>query len=326
MDRRSLLAGIGWIVASSASAQSQRRTAARLGILMDLPATDANAIARVGALINGLAALGWKVGSTLNIDIRWGAESTDQRRRDAAALVQAGPDVLMTSATPPTREIQRLTRDIPVVFTTVIDPIGAGFVESFAKPGGNITGFTNFEPALSGKWVELLLEIEPRTETVIVVSDPQLRASQLQVAAIVDAARAKGRNTVDVDLGSDEGIERAFGAATAGRTGAIVTSSPSASTRRHVVIQNAERFRFPAVYPGRHHVLDGGLVSYGPDLVEPFRLAAGYIDRILRGERPGDLPVQLPTKLETVLNLRTSRAAGLPISTSLLARADEMLD
>lgn len=326
INRRSIVVGLGLLSQACRSALAQSRfRVARLGVLMDLPATDPAGIARVAALMDGLAALGWKLGSTLDLQIRWATDDRAQRRRDAEALLAARPDVLFTSASPPTREAQDLTRTVPIVFTTVIDPVGAGFVESLNRPGGNITGFTNLEPSISAKWVQILLEVDPRIEQIITVMEKGLRASELQAEYIASAARTAGLPVVTVDLMDEKAVQSAF-EKTGRRSGAVLTSSPSATARRLSVIGAAERFKVPTMYPGRHHVVAGGLISYGPDLVDPFRQAASYVDRILRGEAPALLPVQMPTRQEMVLNAQTARSIDITFSQALLARADEVID
>jgi len=270
-----------------------------------------------------LEQLGWTVGRDLKIDIRQVGSDLDSLRRYAAELVALAPDVILAISSPTVAALQEVTREVPIVFAGVIDPVGAGFVESMARPGGNITGFIAFEYAIAAKWLELLKEIAPSVTRAAVLRDPTFAAGIGQFAAI----QAVGRigielSVIDVhDVGTIERAIAAFARRSDG--GLIVTASPFATNHPDVIPALAARYKLPAVYPFRYY---GGLISYGPDTVSQLRPAAGYVDRILKGEKPGDLPVQAPTKYELVINLKTAKALGLEIPPTVLARADDVIE
>ena len=293
---------------------------------MNRTADDPEASSFVGALAQGLAELGWTIGRNVRIEYRWGANDADLDRIYAAELVALAPEVILAAGTLSVAALQRVTRTLPVVFVTVTDPVGAGLVDSLAQPGGNTTGFMLFEYSLSGKWLELLKQIAPGVTRVAVLRDPANPAGSTQFAAIQAVAQSLGVEVSPVSVRDGE-IERAVTAfAVSANGGLIVTGSASATRYGETIIKLAARHKLPAVYPNRFSILAGGLICYGPDRIDMYRRAAGYIDRILKGEKPADLPVQAPTKYELVINLKTAKALGLTVPHSLLARADEVIE
>jgi putative ABC transport system substrate-binding protein len=287
---------------------------------------DAEGQARLTAFAQALEQLGWSEGRNLRIESRW-ATAGDIHRR-AAELVSLAPDVLVAATgTATTAPLLQATRTLPIVFAIVIDPVGAGFVESLARPGGNATGFTLYEYSISGKWLELLKEIAPKVSRVAVLRDPAIASGIGQFGAVQIVAPSLGVTLTPVDVRDASEIERGVSAFARGSSGGlIVTASPLASSHRELITTLAARHKLPAVYSARHYITVGGLLSYGPDLIDQFGRAAGYVDRILRGEKPADLPVQAPAKYQLVVNLKTARALGLDIPPSLLARADEVIE
>jgi putative ABC transport system substrate-binding protein len=278
-------------------------------------------------LLQGLQQLGWVEGRNLRVDIRWAAGNVDDTRKYAAELTALAPDIILAAGSLAAGPLLQATRTIPIVFTHVPDPVGAGFIDSMARPGGNATGFTSFDYGLSVKWLELLKEIAPQVTRVGVIRDPNLTAGIGQWGAIQGAAPAAGVEVVPVNVRDAAEIERAVAAfARLGNGGLIVTASGLAVVHRDLIIALAARHKLPAVFWQRFFVADGGLISYGDDVIEHYRLAAGYIDRILKGEKPGDLPVQLSTKLELVINLKAAKSLGLDVPDALLARADEVIE
>ncbi len=257
----------------------------------------------------------------------WGAGSADRFRTYAIELVALKPDVVLAAAGATMPSLLQATRTVPIVFVLVPDPVGAGFVEGLARPGGNATGFTNFEYGLSGKWLELLKEIAPRVTRAAVLRDSSEPAGIGQWGAIQSMAPSLGVEVGLIGVRDADEIERGIAAFARGSNGGlIVTGSAPAAVNREMIIALAARHRLPAVYPNRYFASDGGLISYGPDAIDPFRRAAGYVDRILKGEKPADLPVQAPTKYELVINLKTAKALGLDMPPSVLARADEVIE
>jgi len=291
----------------------------RIGVLMYLPADDPEGQARLAALVQTLKQLGWSDGRNLQIDTRWA--TADDIRRQAAELVALAPDALVAgTGTASVAPLLEATRTLPIVFVTVIDPVGAGFVASLAQPGGNATGFTIFEYSMSGKWLELLKEIEPRVTRVAVLRDPALASGTGQFGAVQIVAPSLGVQVTPVDVRDAGEIERALTAFARGLNGGlIVTGTPLAFVHRDLIISLANRHRLPAVYWHRRFV-------DGPDTTDPFRRAAGYVDRIPKGEKPADLPVQAPTKYELAINLKTAKALGLEVPATVLARADEVIE
>jgi len=310
----------------AAHAQQPERVR-RIGVLMGRSANDKEGQAFVAAFLQGLQELGWSVGHNVIVDIRWSADSNADARKYAAELVALAPDVILAQGSSPVASLLQVTSTVPIVFTNVADPVGAGYVDSLARPGGNITGFAPFEYSMSGKWLQLLKEIAPGVTRVAVFRDPSLALGPAQFAAIQAAAPSLG-----VELrpfaGRDEGeIERAITAfAQSPNSGLIVTGSPLSASHRDLFITLAARYRLPAVYWARFWVAAGGLISYGLELLDPFRRAPGYVDRILKGEKPAELPVQAPTKYELVINLKTAKALGLNVPLGLQQRADEVIE
>jgi putative ABC transport system substrate-binding protein len=263
----------------------------------------------------------------VRIDTRWGAGDAERTRRYAVELLAFAPDVILASASPSVVALQQASRTVPIVFGSVIDPVGAGIVASLARPGGNATGFTAFEYSISGKWLELLKQIAPSVTRVAVLRDPAIASGIGQFAAIQAVAPSFGVELTPVDVRDAGEIERAIKAFERSPNGGlIVTGSPLAGTHRNLITTLADRYRLPAVYAFRYFVTVGGLLSYSPDTTDEFRRAAGYVDRILKGEKPADLPVQAPTKYELTINLKTAKALGLTIPQSLLATADEVIE
>jgi putative ABC transport system substrate-binding protein len=324
-DFITLLGGAAvWPLAARAQQAERMR---RIGMLTNLAADDALATARVAAFAQAMHELGWIVGRNLRIDYRWGQNDPERLRKYAAELVALAPEVIVANANPSTTALQHATRSVPVVFVNQVDPVGAGFVESLARPGGNITGFTNFEYGLGGKWLELLKDIAPRVTRVAVLRDPASASGTGQLGAIQSVAPSFGVELRPIDVRNTGEIERALAAfSRMPNGGMIVTGTGFALSHRDAILALAARHGLPAVYSFRHHVEHGGLISYAPDALDPYLRAAGYVDRILKGEKPADLPVQAPTKFELVINLKTAKTLGLEIPPTLLARADEVIE
>jgi putative ABC transport system substrate-binding protein len=294
---------------------------------MNLGADDPESMLRISALLQTLQQLGWTDGRNVRIDTRWGAGDPERVRKQAAELLALAPDVILASGSSTMGPLLHLTRAVPIVFAVVVDPVGAGFVDSLARPGGNATGFTQFEYGISGKWLELLKQIAPGITRAAVIRDPTLTSGTAQFAAIQSVAPAAGVEVTPVNVRDATQIERAVAAfARSANGGLIVTGSALAVVHRDLIIALAERHKLPAVYYRRYFAAVGGLASYGPDIVDQYRRAAGYVDRILKGDKPGDLPVQAPTKYELVINLKTAKALGLEVPPMLLARADEVIE
>jgi putative ABC transport system substrate-binding protein len=320
-------AAVAWPLAARAQQPERMR---RIGVLMYWSADDAEGQARHAAFTQALKQLGWSDGGNLRIDTRWA--TADDVRRHAAELVALAPDVLVAGGgTATVAPLLEATRTVPIVFVAVIDPVGAGFVASLARPGGNATGFTIHEYSMSGKWLELLKEIAPGVKRAAVLRDPGIASGIGQFGAVQIVAPSMGVELSPVDVRDAGEIERAVtgfaqAAPARGSNGLIVTASTMAVLHRQPIIAVAARHRLPAVYSERGSVTAGGLISYGPDRLDQFRHAAGYVDRILKGEKPADLPVQAPTKYELVINLKTAKAMGLEVPATLLARADEVIE
>jgi ABC-type uncharacterized transport system substrate-binding protein len=329
MKRRefiSLLGGAAVVWPPTTYAQ-QRKPMRRIGLLMARAADDPAGQVLVAAFMQGLQDRGWTVGRNVSIDIRWGAGDPDRYRAYAAELVALDPDVILAPTTAPVRALLQVTRSVPIVFATATDPVGGGLVASLAHPGGNVTGFLARELGFSAKWLELLKEVAPRLERVAVLRDSTTTGGVGQFAAIQTAAPAFGVELTPIDLRDASEIERAVRAfARQPNGGLIMISASRADLHRKLIIALAAQHQLPAIYPLRLHVAEGGLMSYGPDQVDQYRLAAIYVDRILKGEKPADLPVQAPTKYELVINLKTAKALGLEIPPTLLARADEVIE
>ena len=326
--RRKFLATLGGAVAAwplAARAQQPDRVR-RIGVLITLAADDPEGQARVAAFRQGLQQLGWTGGHDVQIETRW-ATSNIEARKHAAELIALAPDLILATGSPTVAALQQATRSVPIVFVNVADPVGAGFVDGLARPGGNITGFALYEYSMSGKFLELLKEIAPRVTRVAVLRDPAIAAGSGQLGVIQALAPSFGVELTPIGVREPGEIERGISAIAHGPNGGvIVTGSPLAVIHRELIIALAARHRLPAVYFYRFFVREGGLISYGPDSIDPYRRAAGYVDRILKGEKPADLPVQAPTKYELAINLKTARTLGLDVPATLLARADEVID
>jgi putative tryptophan/tyrosine transport system substrate-binding protein len=327
-NRREFIAALGSAAAWPQMARSQTRgEMRRVGILLNLAGDDAEGRLRLSAVLQALRDLGWIEGSNLRIDPRWGAGSAENFSKYAQELIDIAPDVILATGTPVVDALQRVTRTVPIVFVTVIDPVGAGFVESLARPGRNITGFALFEYGMSGKWAELLKQIMPGLTQVAVIRDQAIGSGTGQLAAIQAVAPSLAMELRPVPVSDPGEIERSLTAFAGGpNRGLIVTASTLALVHRDLIVALAARYKLPAVYPDRTFVTAGGLISYGPNRVDPYQRAAGYIDRILKGEKPADLPVQSPVKYEVVINLNTAKTLGLQIPPSVLARADEVIE
>ena len=316
---------VSWPLVARAQQGERMR---RVGVLVGSTADDPNFQARMAAFQDSLAQSGWIDGRNVRIDTRWATSNADDLRRHAAELAALAPDVILAATgTATTAPLLQATRTVPIVFVIVIDPVGAGFVASLARPGGNATGFLMFEYGLSGKWLELLKQIVPGVTRAAVLRDPTIASGIGQFGALQAVAPSLGVELSPVDVRDAPEIERAVTAlARSGNGGLIVTPSAVANRHRDLIATLAVRHHLPAVYGSSHYVAAGGLISYGPDYVDQYRRAAGYVDRILKGEKPADLPVQAPTKYELVINLKTAKALGLTVPDALLARADEVME
>jgi putative ABC transport system substrate-binding protein len=330
MRRREFLgvlgsAGIAWPLAAAAQQPERIR---RIGPLMAAGADDPEYQSRIGVFRQRLEQLGWTEGRNARIDIRWATTNADEIRRHAGELTALAPDVILAATgTTTVAPLLEATRAVPIVFVLVIDPVGAGFVSSLARPGGNATGFLMFEYGLSGKWLELLKQIAPSITKVAVLRDPAIASGVGQFGAVRSAAPSFGMEASPINVRDAGEIERDITAfARSSNGGVVVTASPRASLHRNLIVTLAARYRLPAVYASRHFVEGGGLISYGPDILDQYRGAASYVDRILKGEKPADLPVQAPTKFELVLNLKAAKALGLTMPPALLARADQIVE
>jgi putative ABC transport system substrate-binding protein len=327
MRRREFIAGLGSAVAWPLSARTQpAERVRRIGILLPATADDVQFQARVGAFLQGLALFGWTIGGNVRIDTRWAGSNAADIRRQAAELAALAPDVILANGSSTLAPLLQATRTVPIVFAIVADPVGSGFVDGLERPGGNATGFMNFEYSLSGKWLELLKQIAPGMTRAAILRDATQGSGAVQFGVIQAVAPSLRVEVNPVNVRDAGEIERAVAAfARAPNGGLVVTDSAAATLHRNLIITLAARHKLPAVYWERFLVTGGGLISYGPNFVEQFRQAAGYVDRILMGEKPADLPVQAPTKYETVINLKTAKALGLTIPETLLATADEVI-
>jgi putative tryptophan/tyrosine transport system substrate-binding protein len=334
IGRRELLALAGGFGAGAAvivwppAVQAQRPERVRsIGVLMPLAATDSDGQARVAALLQGLRQLGWADGHNLRVDTRWAAGNADDIRKYAAELAALAPDAILATGSATTGPLLQATRAVPIVFVIVPDPVGAGFVDSLARPGGNATGFMSFEFSLSGKWVELLKQIAPSVTRAAVIRDPAITAGIGQFGAIQSVAPSFGVEVSPINVRDADEIERAVTAfARSANGGLIVTGSALAAIHTNLIVSLAARHKLPAVYYERFFATAGGLISYGPDNLDQYRRAATYLDHILKGEKPADLPVQAPSKYQLVINLKTAKALGITVPQSILARADEVIE
>jgi len=313
-----------WPLAARAQQPEPMR---RIGVLMNRAANDPDGQARLAAFKQNLQQLGWTDGGNVRIDTRWGEDDVERERRYAAELVALAPDVILASGTLSVAPLQRSSRTLPIVFVGVVDPIGGGIVDSLARPGGNATGFLVFEYSLGGKWLDLLRQVAPSVTRVAVLRDPDIPSGTAMFGVIQSAAQSVGLEVRPVGMRDAGEIERAVADfARPANGGLIVTIGASVSVHRDLIVTLAARHKLPAVYAYRFMVAAGGLMSYSPDQVDEFRRAAGYVDRILKGEKPGELPVQAPTKYELVINLKTAKALGLTIPQALLAAADQVIE
>ena len=328
MRRREFITLLGGAAAWPVAARAQQGERMRhVGVLMSQTADDPEGKARAAEFLQALQQLGWTVGRNVRIDTRWPAGDADRARRYAAELVALSPDVILSSGSTNLRALQEATRSLPIVFVAVTDPVGAGFIANLPHPGANTTGFNQFEYGISAKWLELLKQISPGVTQVAVLRNPVQASGIGQLGAISSAAASIGVELNPVDIRDVGEIERAVTSLARLRNGGlIVPSSALAVVHRELIVTLAAKHRLPAVYFRRFFVAAGGLISYGPDTIDQFHRAAGYVDRILKGEKPADLPVQAPTKYELVINLKTAKALGLEIPPSLLARADEVIE
>jgi putative ABC transport system substrate-binding protein len=321
-----LLSGttVVWPIAAWAQ---QREQIARIGVLMSAAADDPEGQARITAFKQGLQKLGWIEGQNVRIEVRWAGGDATLDRKFATELATLMPDVILATASQTVAALQAVTRTVPIVFAHAVDPVGAGFVDSLARPGGNTTGFVLFEYGLGAKWLELLKEIAPNVTRVAVLRDPAIAAGTGQFGAIQSVAPSLGVELTPVNVRDPGEIERAISAfARSSNGGLIVTAAPLALVYRDLIVTLAARHKLCAVYNLRPFVTAGGLIFYGPDIADQYRRAAGYIDRVLKGEKPADLPVQAPTKFEMATNMKTAKALGITIPVSLLTRADEIIE
>jgi putative ABC transport system substrate-binding protein len=322
--RREFIARLGgaaaWPVVARAQQAERMR---RIGVLMNFAADDAEGQSRLAAFLQGLQEFGWAAGRNVQIDTRWGTFDAEHFRRYATELVALSPDVILASTSGAMMALQQAAYRAPIVFVAVADPVSGGFVDSLARPGGNATGFTQFEYGISTKWLELLKEIAPRVRRVAVLRNVAFASGSGQLGALQGVTSSFGVELRPIDIRSASEIERAIAR---GAIDGLIVTGGGAGTHRKLIITLAARHQLPAVYPYRYFVADGGLISYGPNLVDQYRQAAGYVDRILKGEKPADLPVQAPTKYELVVNLKTAKALGITVPQTLLARADEVIE
>jgi putative tryptophan/tyrosine transport system substrate-binding protein len=329
MQRRDFVTLLGGAVATwplAAHAQQPERVR-RISVLMAGVADDPELKARIATFQQELRELGWTDGRNVRFDYRWAAGNPDRIRSYAAELVALAPDVILTEASSTVGVLLQATRAVPIVFATVADPVGAGYVDSLARPGGNVTGFLLFEYGIAGKWLALLKQIAPALTRAAVIRDPAISAGIGQWAVIQAIAPSMGVELSLVNMRDADEIERDITAlAHSLNGGLIVTASPLATQHRDLIIRLAADQKLPAVYYERYFVTGGGLISYGPHMVDQYRRAAGYVDRILKGEKPADLPVQAPTKYELVINLKTAKSLGLDVPSTLLAQADEVVE
>ena len=329
MRRREFITLLGGAAAAwpLAARAQQRERVRRIGVLMNLAADDPEIPNRLAPLLQGLQEAGWTVGRNVRIDYCWGAGDPERIRKCAADLVALSPDLILAIGGTTVGPLQQVSRTVPIVFVNVTDPVGSGFVASLARPGGNATGFMIFEYSISGKWLELLKQVAPRMTRVVVLRDAGLTSGGGQLGVLQGAARSVGVELTPVGVRSAGEIERGIAAFVRDANGGmVVTSSSFATFHRDLIIALAARHRLPTIYSGRTYVGAGGLLSYGVDPYDQSRGAALYIDRILKGEKPADLPVQQSTKYELVVNLKTAKTLGIDIPTSVLARADEVIE
>ncbi len=328
MKRREFIAFIGGAAAWSRGARAQQREHARLiGIIQPAAADDTVFQARVGAFLQELALLGWSIGRNLTVETRWATTNPAEILKQSKELLGLAPDALLVAGDSTVPPLLQLTRSVPIVFTVVVDPVGAGYVESLAHPGGNITGFMTYEFGMSGKWLEVLKEIAPAVMRVAVIRDASNPYYLAQFGAMQAVGPSLGLEVIPINMRDAGEIEKSVKAfASSPNGGLVVAASGTAIRYRDLIITLASQYKLPAAYFERFFTVAGGLISYGPDLIDNYRRAAGYIDRILKGEKPAELPVQVPTKFVTVINLKTAKSLGLAVPQPLIARADEVIE
>ena len=327
MRRRDFIAAFGGAAAWPLAARAQETDRVRrIGALMSMSADDPEGQARLAGFLQGLQELGWTAGRNLRIDYRWPSDDTS-RRRYAAELIALAPEVILASTSPSVAALQQASRTVPIVFAAVTDPVGQGFVSSLQRPGGNATGFALYEYGFGAKWLELLKEIAPRLTRVAVLRDPTLPFTSGELGAIQGGAPSLRVEISPVGVRDADDIERGIATFARGSNGGLITlGSPVTAAHRNLILALAAQHRLPAIYTTRYFVTDGGLMSYGPDRVDLYRRAASYVDRILKGEKPTDLPVESPTKYELVINLKTAKTLGLKVPPTLLATASEVIE
>jgi putative ABC transport system substrate-binding protein len=327
MRRRQFITLIGSAAAWSLAARAQPPTPTwRIGILMNFRPDEPEGQERVAAFTQALQKLGWNEGDNVRTDIRWAADDRERFRKHAEELVGLGPDVILASGSPGVAALQRITRSVAIVFGNVVDPVGAGYVTSLGRPGGNTTGFTAFEYRIAGKWLELLKQIAPRVTRIAVIRDPTYPSGIGQFAVIQSAAASTVELSV-IDPRDVGELKRALDTFAAEPNGGLIVTASTSATAHHELINSlALRHRMPAIHAFRYTVLSGGLASYGPNTIDTFRRAAGYVDRILKGAKPSELPVQAPNKYELVINLKVAGTLGLEVPPALLATADEVIE
>jgi putative tryptophan/tyrosine transport system substrate-binding protein len=328
VNRREFITLLGGAVAWPLAARAQpAERVRRIGVLLPAAADDSQFQAWVGAFLQELALLGWSIGRNVRIDTRWATTNAVEVRRHAAELAALAPDVILAHGASSVVALQQATRTVPIVFPVAVDPVGAGIVDSLARPGGNATGFMTIEYSLGGKWLELLKQIAPGMTRVAVLRDPANPGGPALFGIIQAVAPSLRMEVNSLNMRDADEIERAVAAfASYSIGGLIITPNPFANVHRDLIITLAARHKLPSVYYDRSFVAAGGLISYGPDFLDQYRRAAGYVDRILKGEKPSDLPVQAPVKYETVLNLKTAKALGLDVPATVLTRADEVIE
>lgn len=325
MKRRALFASIA--VASLSLARVRAQQSRRVGVLMDLAEGDPEGRSRLDAIKAELARLGWVDGANARIEVRWAGGLAEGMRASAAELAALNPDAVLAYGSAAVAALRQATTTVPVVFVSVVDPVGAGFVASLARPGGNVTGFMLLEFGVGAKWLELLKDVEPRVARVGVLRDSALASGRGQFDAMRSGASSAGMELVPIDMRNEREIERSIESLSPGATGGLIVTAGTLTTlHRDLIVALAAKNRLPTIYSNRLFVINGGLLSYSPDRYEQYQQAASYINRILKGTKPADLPVQAPTRFELVLNLKTANALGLIIPPSILARADEVIE
>jgi len=328
MKRREFITLIGGAAATwSFAARAQQEAMRRIGILVSLGADDRQGQARHAAFIQRLKELGWTEGRNVRVETRWAAGNAADMRKYAAELVSFAPSVILAAGGSTVVPLMQATNTIPIVFTGASDPVGGGLVASLSRPGGNVTGFTPFEYSMSGKWLELLKEVAPAVKRVAVLRDPSIPQGIGQFGAIQSLGPSLGVEVIPLNVRDAVEIERDITAFARGSNGGlIITGSGLAIVHRELIITLAARYKLPAIYFERFFITDGGLISYGPDFLEQYRRAAAYADRILKGEKPADMPVEAPAKYETVINLKAAKALDLTVPPTLLSRADGVIE